>query len=701
MADANKPRELRIGVDIGGTFTDIVMLADDGTLFSKKLLSTPPDYSEAIEQGVLSLLRETGVQAEQITEFFHGTTVATNTIIERRGVTVALVTTEGFRDVLELGRFRSPRLYDLNFRKPDPLVERRLRFGVPERIGGDGSVVRPLDFDALALVAAAIEAEGVAAVAVCFLNSYVNPVNELAAARFLAERLSGVSISASVQLLPQIQEYERTSTTVVNAYIRPVVGSYIESLQRRLSSIGIDVPMLIMQSSGGAIPGKLAAENPITIIESGPAAGVVGAQRLGERLGSKDMMVLDMGGTTAKASVIEDGAYVVATDTEVGGGARLGPRLIQGTGYAVQVPTIDIAEVGAGGGSIAAADLAGGMQVGPRSAGAMPGPVCYDRGGTQPTVTDANLVLGYISPEALVGGDLRLDRAKAEAAIGALGKRLGLSLTDTAYGIHLIANSNMMRALNGVSSERGRDPSDYQLLAIGGNGPVHAATLAEDLRIGSIIVPPIAGVFSALGLLFADIEHQLIRGHYRLVEGMDRDELTALLRGMIKEGAGLLADEGYPPERQDFRIVAEVKYLGQMSTLPIAIAALPVTDAVVQALAADFARQHEQTYGYASPREKLQLVAVKVLARGVPTAARVPERIVPDRELRRGEVLRLAYFGPENGSFETPVLSRSGLTAQPRPGPLIIEEYDSTTVVRPGWTARLDAANNMILERAP
>jgi len=695
MAD---DRSFRIGVDIGGTFTDIVLLGEDGALFSKKLLSTPPDYSAAIEHGVLDLLRENAVRPEQIAEFFHGTTVATNTIIERRGVTVALITTEGFRDVLELGRFRSPRLYDLRFRKPEPLVERRLRFEVAERVGGDGTLVTPLDVAGLGKIATAIAAEGITAVAVCFLNSYANPVNELAAVRFLAERLPQASIAASVQLLPQIQEYERTSTTVMNAYIRPVVGNYIQSLGKRMAAIGIRVPMLILQSSGGAIPGKLAADNPITIIESGPAAGVVGAQRLGQRLSLPNLMVLDMGGTTAKASVIEDGEYVVATDTEVGGGARLGPRLIQGTGYVVQVPTIDIAEVGAGGGSIAIVDAAGGLQVGPRSAGAVPGPVCYDSGGTQPTVTDANLVLGYISPDVLVGGDLKLNRAKAEAAIAALGDKLGLSLTDTAYGIHLIANSNMMRALNGVSSERGRDPSSYKLVAIGGNGPVHAAALAETLRIGSIVVPPIAGVFSALGLLFADIEHQLIRGHYRLLESMDPDELTRLLRGLIAEGAALLGEEGYPPARQDFRIIAEMKYLGQMSTLPVTVGTDRVTQAVVTQLAADFGRLHEQTYGYSSEREKLQIVAVKVLARGLPAKPRVPERIVAVRETSRAQVLRTAYFGPENGSIETPVLSRAGLTAERRAGPLIVEEYDSTIVVRPGWTARLDGANNIMME---
>ncbi|MBM3573683.1 MAG: hydantoinase/oxoprolinase family protein, partial [Alphaproteobacteria bacterium] len=378
---APQARPYRIGVDIGGTFTDIVLIAPDGTLFSKKLLSTPADYSEAIESGVVSLLAETGIAAAQIGEFFHGTTVATNAIIERKGAKVALITTEGFRDILELGRFRAPRLYDLTFRKPEPLVERRLRFEVPERMGADGAVVRELDLGALERISEAIESEGIGAVAVCFINAYANPANENAAVRFLAQRLPAVSVSASSQLLPQIQEYERTSTTVVNAYLRPVVGRYIGALEARLARIGIAVPLMIMQSSGGVLPGQMAAENPIYIIESGPAAGVVGAQRLGAKIALGDVMVLDMGGTTAKAAIIEDGKFGVATETEVGGGAQLGHRLIQGAGYVVQVPTIDIAEVGAGGGSIATIDTGGSLKVGPEGAGATPGPVCYGRGG--------------------------------------------------------------------------------------------------------------------------------------------------------------------------------------------------------------------------------------------------------------------------------------------------------------------------------
>jgi N-methylhydantoinase A len=687
----------RLGVDIGGTFTDIVLLSDDGRVHTKKLLSTPTDYSEAIEAGVRDLLRETGVVPTQIIEVSHGSTIATNTIIERKGAKVALVTTRGFRDVLELGRFRTARLYDFGFRKPDPLVERRLRLEVLERMAADGEILQPVNRDDLTAAAKQIAADGISSVAVCFINAYVNPANEIAAVAELSRLLPGAKISASTQLLPQIQEYERTSTTVVNAYVRPVVGDYLQSLQRRLDRIGITAPLMIMQSSGGTIPAALAADNPITIIESGPAAGVVGAQRLAAATGMGDIMVLDVGGTTAKASIIEDGAFAIATETEVGGGAQLGHRLIRGAGYAVQAPTIDIAEVGAGGGSIAAVDLAGGIQVGPRSAGAEPGPVCYDRGGSEPTVTDANLVLGYISPTALVGGDLKLNPARAEAAIGALGARIGLSAVDTAYGIHLIANSNMMRALAGVSSERGRDPAHYRLFAIGGNGSVHGGKLAEDLRISSVIVPPVAGVFSALGLLFTDVEHQIVRGYYRGLSDIDPAEFSALLAPCLHEAATLLADGGFPPARRDISVVADLRYAGQMTTLPIKLASPSITPQVF----ADFAAAHRQTYGYDSPDERVQIVAVKILARGIPATPRVPARLQRDRETTAHHAIRLAYFGPETGWLETPVVPRPLLGTTPRRGPLIIEEYDSTTIVRPGWTAQLDGWSNILMQRTP
>lgn len=690
---------LTLGVDIGGTFTDIVLLRSDGRLFSKKVLSTPEDYSAAIEGGILDLLAEVRVSAAAIAELAHGTTVATNAIIERRGVRVALVTTSGFRDVLEIARFRSPRLYDMSYRKPEPLVERRLRLEVRERVMSDGTVLVPVSAEDLDAAAHVIRDNAIDAVAVCFINSYANPENELAASRRLGEALPGVSISASVQLLPQINEYERTSTIVVNAYIRPVVERYVRALDKRLRRIGIPAPLMIMQSSGGLLPGPLAAKNPVYVIESGPAAGVVGAQRLGASVDLGDLIVFDMGGTTAKASLIQRGAYGLCPETEVGGGAALGHRLIQGAGYVVQVPTIDIAEVGAGGGSIATVDAAGGMQVGPRSAGAEPGPACYDRGGVAATVTDANVLLGYLNPDVLCGGELPIVRAKAEETVAALGCRLNLDVTETAYGIHVIANSNMMKALHGVSTERGRDASQFGLLAIGGNGGVHAANLAQTLRIPRIIVPPVAGLFSALGMLFADVEHHLVTAFYHRFDMTTAEDMAAAVGPMIEEARSLLEREGFAPSRQRIAIYGEMKHVAQSAALTVPIEGWPLSAMSLAHARAAFGEAHEITYGYRSDTEPIQFVALKVIGQGVSEMPRVPQRLVRDRENRAVQTMRKAYFGRELGWHDTPVIARSALGGKARPGPLIVEEYDTTTVVRPGWSARLDRWNDIIMER--
>ncbi len=688
-----------LGIDIGGTFTDIVLLGGDGELYSKKLLSTPADYSVAIEEGVADLMRTAGVSGSQIVELAHGTTIATNAIIERRGAAVALITTRGFRDVLELGRFRSPRLYDLKFRKPEPLVERRLRFEVTERCDAKGNILQPMSETELEAITVAIEHEKVEAIAVCFINAHINPANEEAAVRYLAARLPRVAVSASSQLVPQIGEYERTSTTVVNAYLRPVVEHYVTSLTRRLARLKIDAPLMIMQSNGGVLPGPLVATMPIFIIESGPAAGALGAQRLGSHLGLGDLIVFDMGGTTAKACIVQANELILAPDTEVGGSASLGARMIKGAGFIVQVPTIDIAEVGAGGGSIAAIDAAGGILVGPRSAGAEPGPICYDRGGEQATVTDANLLLGYLNPDALVGGDLKLNYAKAEAAVAALADRLQLSTIDTAYGIHLIANANMMRALQAVTSERGRDPAHFSLLAIGGNGGVHAANLAESLHVERIIVPPVAGLFSALGMLFADVEHQFITSFFRRLDATSPADVNGAVDGLVRQAVELLVSEGYKTdEAREVSLFADVKYVGQTSPLSIRFPQFPVTDAMISDLLERYGELHQQTYGYRSDREPVQFVSLKVVGRGIPSSSRVPRRVSRAHESSVKAGIRRAYFGPEHGWLETRLLARTALSVVPVLGPLIIEEYDTTTVVRPGWSARLDAWNNVVIE---
>ena len=688
----------RLGVDIGGTFTDIVLLGGDGVLFNKKILSTPDDYSRAIEDGVRELLKTNEIAASDIGEVAHGTTVATNAIIERKGVKVALITTEGFRDVLEIARFRAPRLYDIGFRKPEPLVERRLRFTVPERITATGEVDKPLDEKELMKIANRCAEAGVNAIAVCFLNAYVNPRHEEQSAILLNDLLPGIPVTRSSELVPQIQEYERTSTAVVNAYIRPVIERYAARLEERLAGIGITAPVNIMQSNGGVLPAKVAAQKPIFVIESGPAAGVVGAQRLGGKLDIPDCIVFDMGGTTAKASIIAGGDFALAPETEVGGDAALGHRMTQGGGYVVQAPTIDIAEVGAGGGSIAWIDSGGGIQVGPHSAGAAPGPVCYGQGGTEATVTDANLLLGYLNPNALVGGELNLDWDGAQKSLQALGDALGQNLTDTAYGIHLIANARMMRALSAVSSERGLDPAYFPLLAFGGNGGVHVCNLAEALGTSQVLVPPAAGLFSAVGLLFAETEHQCIRAYYQPFDELDLRACNGAFRALAEEAEALVTQDGYAPDARRITCSAEVKYVGQNTALPLPVPRLPLSTAGLTDLAEAFAVAHQSTFGYRSDDESVQFVSLKAVGQGTADTPRIPDSITLKRDTRPPATTRKAYFGADHGWIETSVLPRVALSAAPQSGPLIIEEYDCTTVLRPGWTAQLDSWSNIVIK---
>ena len=618
----------RLGVDVGGTFTDIVLLGDDGTLLTKKVSSTPDDYSGAIAEGVRELIEGSGLDAGAIGELGHGTTVATNTIIERQGPKTALITTKGFRDVLELGRYRMPRLYDLTWRKPEPLVERRHRFEVPERLNYRGKALVPLDLEAVDVVCAAIVAGGVESVAVCLLHSYANPEHEQAISRRLHDSAPGIYICTSSEVLPQMQEYERTSTVVINAYIKPVIERYVRSLQKRMTEMGIDAPLLMMQSNGGIMPADAACETPIYIIESGPAAGVTGALRLSEVSGEKDVITFDMGGTTAKVSIIEDGQFTLTQEYEVGGDMSAGHRLMKGSGYIVRVPTIDIAEVGAGGGSIAWLDQGGALQVGPRSAGASPGPICYDMGGAQPTVTDANVVLGYLNRGHLLGGALKIDAGKAEAAMSDLGASLGLATADTAYGIHAIVNSSMIRALRSVSTERGRDPRRFVLSAFGGSGPVHAVGMARVLGMSRVVIPPLAGLFSSLGLLFADVEHHLAQTFFRRMDEISLEELNGRLQTLHDQARTTLQAEGFDGAHQEIAAYADVQYVGQNTAITTPVPQWPVTRDGLADVGEEFAREHERTYGYRSDGERLQLVSLKVVGRGCPSPRESPRASV-------------------------------------------------------------------------
>jgi len=534
---------IRVGVDIGGTFTDIVIMDAAGGIVTRKVSSTVDNYARAISEGLAAVFAEHGVTGADVAEVLHGTTIASNAILELKGARTGLITTKGFRDVLELRLLRMPRLYDLSWEKPPMLVERALRLEVDERINARGEVERALEPAEVEAVLDQLLAARVEAISVCLLHSYRNGAHERMIRDIIRRRAPEMVLSISSEVLPEIKEYERTSTTVIDSYVKPVVGRYLRSLSADLKQVGIAAPLLLMQSNGGLVPAEVAAEMPVHIIESGPAAGVVGAQSLARRAGFDKVISFDMGGTTAKAALVENGEVSRAEEYSVGGGIMIGSWLMSGSGYVLKVPAIDLAEVGAGGGSIIAIDAGGAPKVGPRSAGSFPGPVCYGLGGTEPTVTDANVVLGYLNPEHLAGGSVKLDAARSRAVLQEkIASPLALSVEQAAYGAHLVAAANMIRAIKAVSSERGRDPRAFALVAFGGNGPLFAAGMARSLGIRSVIVPPSAGVFSSVGLLYSDVEYHLSRTYRQLTGALDAQELLAAWRALETQARSCCTD---------------------------------------------------------------------------------------------------------------------------------------------------------------
>ena len=693
----------RVGVDVGGTFTDIVLLGSEGTIHTKKISSSVDNYAQAIVDGLLEVFRETGLSSGAIDEIRHGTTVASNAILEHKGARTGLVTTKGFRDVLEIRTLRMPRMYDLTWTKPAPLVERYLRQVVDERLDAAGNVQRALDPRDAERAVDALLAEGVEAIAVCLLHSFANPAHELMIRDIVGRKAPGLPCSVSCEVLPEIKEYERTSTTVVNAYVTPIVARYLRTLREGLDRAGVGARVLLMQSNGGLTTDAAAIERPVHIIESGPAGGVVGAQALARSRGLAKIITFDMGGTTAKASIVEHGEVTRAVEYSVGAGIMIGSRLLTGAGYTLKVPAIDLAEVGAGGGSLVWIDAGGSLQVGPQSAGALPGPVCYGKGGEIPTVTDANVLLGYLNPAHLVGGALRLNAAKARREFEEkVAKPLGLPLEQAAHGAHLIAASNMIRAIKAVSTERGRDPREYALFAFGGNGPLFACGMAAALGMRQIVIPPSAGLFSSFGLLYADVEHHYSRTLRRLLRKSDPQDIAGAWDALGQQALAQLAAEGFTGARARLRRSAAMHYHGQSFELTVALPDGPIDAAMFLHLESAFGEEHEKTYGHrAGVEEPVELVAIHVVGQGMREGPNVPERVRPSRAEPEPPPPRLAYFGPQHGWVETPVLRRSDL-AMPRSGPLIVEEYDATCLFPPGANASLDAGGNIriVLEAA-
>jgi N-methylhydantoinase A len=688
---------VRIAVDIGGTFTDIALLADAGLIHQSKISSTPDDPSVAVVEGVAQLLAELSVDPAAVAEVLHGTTVGSNTILQRKGARTGLITTRGFRDVLEIGRIRMPDMFDLTWDKPAPLVPRRHRLEVTERMAADGSVVEPLSEANVVAAGEALVAQHIEAAAVVFINSYRNPVHELEAAAILRARFPKLLVTTSCAVLPEMKEYERTSTTVVNAYLLATMRAYLQRLQEGLRGIGVKAPILVMTSNGGMLAADVTCEKPVMVVASGPAGGVIGAARLGIARDDRDVIVFDMGGTTAKAVIIEDGRPTMTSEYEFRDGISTSSRFIKAGGYMLKVPAIDIAEVGAGGGSLASIDHGGLLVVGPQSAGAVPGPACYGLGNDRPTVTDANVVLGFINPNSLAGGKLAIDRSRSEAAIqNHVGKPLKLPLADAAHGIRAVANAAMARAVRAVTIERGRDPRDLTLMAFGGNGGVHAPDLARQLGIPRVVVPPMSGVFSAIGMLASDVEHTGLKTIGRRIDTMTVDDLRAIKRELQNQVAAQLAGDGYHAGRTAFLWEADLRHEGQATELTV-----PFEGEDFAQIRERFVAEYLKTYGY-QDHTPIELMKVRVAGRGL-RDNRLDFRAmkIAPRAGASGSGTRQISFARGEPALAVDIVDRAAIDDKPRPGPLIIEEFDATIVVPPDARVHKDAIGCIVLEFAP
>ncbi|MBI3797409.1 MAG: hydantoinase/oxoprolinase family protein [Deltaproteobacteria bacterium] len=685
---------MRVGFDIGGTFTDVIVLGDDGQLTTAKVLSLLDRVGDDIVACV-----QRSAPTGPVESFVHGTTIASNAVIENKTATTGLITTRGFRDELEMRGQRRPNIYDVAWDRLPPLVPRSLRLEVHERILGDGSIEQPLDAKETQEVIGQLLAAHVEAIAVCLINSYLNPTHERQIGRLIAEMAPQLVVCLSSEVHPEIREYERTSTTTINASLIPVVDRYLNQLEQHLSAYSRR--LLIMQSNGGIMSAQAARRRPTYMIESGPAAGVLAAARLASETGLNQVLSFDMGGTTAKACLIENGAPLEKPGGEVGGGATMTTRLFGGGGHALRVPSLDIVEVGAGGGSIAWIDDGGALRVGPHSAGAEPGPVCYGRGGQEPTVTDANVVLGYMNPEAIAGSTLRINRQTAwEAIEQRLAQPLKLDVLRAAYGVTQVANAAMMRALRAVSTERGRDPREFTLIAFGGAGPIHAVALAESLGISRVLVPPFPGLFSALGLLLADYRHDYIRSIALALDKVDPQTLVQQYEELEATAREELLQEGVAESAIRFERQVDLKYGYQVSELTLPFPSQVKSADLRAALTRLFTEAHKQAFGY-DQDDAIELVNLRLRALASTGGVRFTELVA--RESSEGQThrgSRQAYFGPAQGTLETPVCRRADLS-KGQDGPVIVEEPDTTVVVPPGWKIQRDESGNLALTKYP
>lgn len=680
----------QIAADIGGTFTDLTGVDGHGVFRTAKTLTTPQDHAV----GVLDGLDKLGAHLPDTELFLHGSTIAINTVLQRVGAPTALITTEGFRDVYEVGRGNRSEPYNLFFGKPTPLVRRRLRREVRERVLADGSVRTPLDVAGATALVEELRGSGVESVAVCLLHSYANPEHELELGRLFERLWPEAYVTLSHEIMREHREYERTSTAVLNAYVGPVVSRYLDSLEDRLSARGFRGRLLIMQSNGGIMSVETARRSPVRMMESGPVAGVIGAAALAEPLGLPRLISFDMGGTTAKTSLVKDGEVDISPGYHIGGYA---------TGHPMSLPVVNIVEVGSGGGSIAWVDAAGALKVGPRSAGASPGPACYGLGGDRPTVTDANLVLGRLGAGRFLGGEMRLDGAAAEAAIREhVAEPLGLDLVAAARGIVTIADAQMSLAVRAVSVEKGEDPRRFALVATGGAGPLHAVSIARELNIGTVVVPVLPGQFSAKGMLSSQVRHDLTRTLLSAFEPATIEQYAVTLKSLAADAAARLrADVGepvHPPHVQHF---LELRYRGQEFTIDVPVPDDGLSTATYAAVRASFDTLHDRLYGHQAPEEAVEAVGVRTVI-SLPmggVAGEVATERAAGRPAEPVETRPVVLHGGGPDPVPCPVYERDDLAPGERiTGPAVVQEATSSAVFYAGDVLTVAADHSLVIE---
>jgi N-methylhydantoinase A len=688
-SDGTPRGPLKVATDIGGTFTDLVYLdTEDGSIGLAKASTTPPNF----ERGVVDALDKASIDADSdVVSFAHGSTVVINALTERKGSVTALITTQGFRDALEITRANRPDLFNLRFAKPEPFVERALRFEVHERLNFKGEVLVELDEADVERAARAAAAAGAEAIAICFLHSYANPEHERRCAEVVRRVLPDVPVTMSHEISMEWREYERTSTAVLNAYVQAVAARYLDRLAGELETRGIDRGRYVMQSSGGTTSFERAKERPITLVESGPVAGIMGAAIIGEAIGRPDVIALDIGGTTAKTSLIEHGQVKVTTEYRIGWEPT-------SPGYPIKVPVVDIVEIGAGGGSIAWLDDADGLHVGPRSAGAVPGPACYPNGGAEPTVTDANLIAGRIDPAYFLGGEIAVSLERAKAAMERIAQPLGVSVEEAALGVIRVANANMVNAIKLVSVRRGHDPRDFDLVAFGGGGSMHAAALAAELRIARVVIPPAPGLFSAWGMLMTEERGDWVRTHVAQTDALDLDDLSAVWGELESTASSYFDADGAQTDGVVLTRSADMRYKGQEHTVKVPVAAGVVDAEAIAEVERRFAELHERHYTFRLdvPVEfvNLHLTALRPQA---------DSRVLQPRT-RGGDVAdalrgrRMVHYD-QAGLHEAAIYERESLpTGQTVDGPAVVEEPAASTLVFPGQRFSVDEWSNVVIE---